>query len=243
MPGSMAENARFLAGKVAEVGLCCFEAAPSAAMSEAELPAGLADLPLTWHVHLPTDLPAASGGDAARAALRVWERAAFLRPRLGVLHLPPPATGPDGPSGETWLRDFLRVWRGAGLDPALLALENVRDASPLAYKDALPGLGTSLCLDMGHAMAYGQEDVLGAEELMARVAVAHWSAPGTPGREGEPVDRHLPLTAWTPEQRRTADKAARLLPPGATHLVEVFRWDGVSQSWPVLRDVLQGRRE
>ena len=56
--------------------------------------------------------------------------------------------------------------------------------------------------------------------------LVHWSAPGpAPGQ-----DRHLPLTALTPEQQRTARALLRRLSPGAVHLLEVFDWAGVDAS-------------
>lgn len=231
MPGTVAENARFLAGRVAEVGLCCFETEASAAMSEEELPAALAALPLRWHLHLPSDLPLDSGSRAAEACLRVWKRTAFLRPWAAVLHLPP-----DGAAGDAWLHEFLRVWTAAGLPPRLLAAENVRGASPLSRRALVAGLGLSLCLDMGHAMAYGQEDIVDEPDLAARIVLAHWSAPGEGG------DGHLALTEWTPAQRGFAGRAVRRLPPQAAHLLEIFRWEGVSRSWPVLRALLESCR-
>ncbi|MDO5484253.1 MAG: hypothetical protein Q4F27_05035, partial [Desulfovibrionaceae bacterium] len=57
LPGTVAENAAFLAGKVDEVALCLFEAQACLAYTAADMPAALADLPLRWHVHLPVDLP------------------------------------------------------------------------------------------------------------------------------------------------------------------------------------------
>jgi hypothetical protein len=236
-PGTVADNARFLAGRVAEAGLCCFEAEASALTPEAEMPAGLAELPLRWHVHLPVDISPDNGAEAARTVLRVWKRAAFLRPWLGVLHWPAPS------GGEVWLRDFLRAWRMAGCSPESLALENTRDACADDYEDILEELGVGVCLDVGHIMAYGQRAAPGGfasppPSWMDRVRLVHWSAPGGAGSSGSPADMHLPLTSWTPEQRVAAGKIARCLPLGAVHMIEVFRWRAVEQSWPVLKETL-----
>lgn len=234
MPGSMAANAQFLAGKVAEIGLCCFEAGASADMAEDELPQNLARLPLRWHVHLPADIFEDSGADAGRSALQTWARVAFLRPWIGVLHLP--GTG----GGAAWLRDFVQVWRDAGQSPQQLALENVRAAAHDDYAHIFDELGVSLCLDIGHAVAYGH--TVSDAPWLHRVRLAHWSAPGRPPQGGDPVDRHLPLTELTPNELLFAGRAAVGLPRGVTHLVEVFHWEGVEQSWPVLRNILaQGR--
>ena len=57
MAGGIADNARFVAGQAAEVGLCFFETQACLAYEPADLPPELAALPLAWHVHLPVDLP------------------------------------------------------------------------------------------------------------------------------------------------------------------------------------------
>ena len=252
-PGTAAENARFLAGRVPEIGLCMFEAESSARMPETELPRGLADLPLRWHAHLPSDLPGqrdlaagagaalAQGARAAELALAAWRRAAFLHPRLGVLHLPAP--GGEGGSRAAWLEAFFRVWRSAGENPRDIALENVRGA-PFGLPGAPEGADeAALCLDMAHTLAYGQEGDSMRPDILARVRLLHWSAPGPAGPDGTPRDRHLPLTGLTPVQkdwlrRVWARRALPLLPADAAHLVEVFDWEGILLSLPELGRIL-----
>lgn len=243
-PGTVADNATFLAGKVAEVGLCCFEWQASATMEEADLPASLATLPLRWHVHLPTDL-SVDGQEAAREALAVWKRVAFLHPRVAVLHLPPFANG----AGLTWLRHFMALWRQEGLAPELLAVENVRGASPLDYGPDLWKLGVSFCLDVAHAIAYAQEHLWNGDafscQCMQRLRLSHWSAPGDPKPDGAPADRHLPLTECTPAQRASLLQAVSQLKPlrryndsaNRTVMIEVFDWENVLRSWPVLQEL------
>ncbi len=217
LPGDVAFNARFLAGRVAEVGLCFFESS-SAFMPEEELPRELAALPLRWHVHLPVDADQEDGAHAARACAGAWERAAFLRPWAAVLHLPER----EGP----WLGDFMAAWTSAGHDPAALLLENTQGSAPWARADVPPD--APLCLDVAHVMAFDQHSLLDEPGRLSRVRLAHWSAPGA-------ADRHLPLTAWTPDEAAFAARVAALLPRGTTHLIEVFDWEGIVQSWPVLR--------
>ena len=57
IPAGVAENARFLAGKVDEVGLCLFETRACLNYGPQDLPPDLAALSLRWHAHLPVDLP------------------------------------------------------------------------------------------------------------------------------------------------------------------------------------------
>ena len=228
LPGTVAENARFLAGRVEEVALCCFETAGSLAYTHADLPADLARLPLRWHLHLPVDLPWREGAEgAAAAALAVLDRLAALAPGLApwaaVLH--PPVELPPPARGEA-LATFAARWRGAGAPPLLL--ENIRGCQLTdlpAGADLLTRHGLGVCLDVGHLLGYAQADLL-ASDLPERAALVHWSAPGPqPGQ-----DRHLPLTALTPGQRRTAQALLRRFSPGAVHLLEVFAWAGVDAS-------------
>lgn len=81
--------------------------------------------------------------------------AAFLHPRLGVLHLPAP--GGEGGSRAAWLEAFFRVWRSAGENPRDIALENVRGA-PFGLPGAPEGADeAALCLDMAHTLLMGRK--------------------------------------------------------------------------------------
>ena len=86
--------------------------------------------------------------------------------------------------------------------------------------------GLGLCLDVGHLLGYVQKGLLHSA-LPRQAAMLHWSAPGN-------GDQHLPLTAFTPEQRHIAQGLMADAPPTATHMIEVFNWDGLSASLPVL---------
>lgn len=222
LPGTVAENARFLAGRVEEVGLCCFETAGTLAYTEADLPPELAALPLRWHVHLPADLPWQDGGAAcAGMALAVLSRVAYLAPHLAVLH---PPTGISVEEARDLLAAFAAAWRAAGAPPLLL--ENIRgcDLTELGC-GFLDGQGLGVCLDVGHLLGYVQGRLL-ASELPGRARLIHWSAPGpAPGE-----DRHLPLPAFTRAQRAVALGLLGRLSPGAVHLMEVFHWEGVAAS-------------
>ncbi len=227
LPGNPAEAARFLAGKVSEVDLCCYFTDQCSSWGEAELPPDLAELPVTWHVHLPVDLPWQSGGAAAAlAAARIWKKTLYLAPRFGVLHVP------QGERATALLKDFFTVWKEQELSPTMLLLENVRHAPLLPQLDLAGREGVGICLDVAHAMSFNQTDSLDSPQLLSMVRLAHWSAPGDD-------DRHLPLDQWSPAQRAVAEKAARLLPPLPAHVLEVFDWQGFAHSWPQLHQLLQ----
>lgn len=227
MPGTVAENARFLSGRAAEVGLCLFETRACLEYGAEDLPPDLAALPLTWHVHLPVDLPWEDGGAAAASsALTVLEKVRYLAPHVAVLH--PPETHGDPARRDALLVSFAAAWRGSGIS---VLLENI-DGCPLTdMVDVICGQDFGVCLDVGHLLGYDQNRLPKTPELMERVRLVHWSAPGV-------RDQHLPLTALTPEQRTAARRVAAGLPDGVTHLVEVFHWRGVEESLPVLDSVL-----
>lgn len=224
LPGTVAENARFLAGRVEEVGLCCFETAGCLAYTAADLPVDLAALPLRWHVHLPVDLPWEEGADAAAvAALTVFDRVAYLSPRVAVLH--PPAQCPAQAAREA-LAAFAVRWRASGAPPLLL--ENIRGCQLTELgADFLRRHGLGVCLDVGHLLGYAQDELL-TSGLPERAALIHWSAPGPASGPGR--DRHLPLPALTEGQRAVALGLLRRFSPVAAHLMEVFDWPGVRAS-------------
>lgn len=241
LPADVAENGRFLAGRVDEVALCFFETQSCLAYTRADLPLDLARLPgrdggpLRWHVHLPLDLPWPSDGDAAGCretallALRVLRRAEHLAPRCAVLHAP--ADSPD--QQRRMLTAFIEVWRRRSSVPLLL--ENTEHCDVLSLgENFLFAQGAAFCLDVGHAMGYAQHTLL-RSSLPARARMIHWSAPGA-------GDAHAALTAWTPAQRQTAEALAAVLPPSATHVLELFSWQRLQASLPTLNELLAPAR-
>lgn len=226
LPDTVAENARFLAGRVAEVGLCLFETQPSLEYGVTDLPSSLAELPLRWHAHLPIDLPWEAGGSAAGAmALAVLSKVAWLTPHVAVLHAPSMTNDEQA----RLLMAFAEVWFKHNNTPVLL--ENIEACSLLDLPEVIWEV-FGICLDVGHVLAYAQEALLERADLMRRVALLHWSAPGA-------HDQHLPLRALTPEQRIVAQRAAMVVPPEARHMVEVFHWGGVKDSLPYLTELLE----
>ncbi|MDR2801068.1 MAG: hypothetical protein LBB52_07375 [Desulfovibrio sp.] len=231
----MAENARFLSGRVAEIGLCFFEWRACLAYTDADVPPELAKLPFSWHVHLPCDLPwpARPGPDGAACetaeqALAVFARAAFLAPRCAVLH--PPQGAPA--FKRRLLRDFARTWQRGRAVPLLL--ENLSGCDIVELGDGfLQDHGLGLCLDVGHLLGYGQKRLL-SSALPETADLVHWSAPGG-------GDEHLPLTALTSEQLGTAAELAARFAGNPVHLAEIFHWPGVEASLPVLEELTGGR--
>lgn len=230
IPGTVAENAHFLAGKVSEVALCFFESQPCLAYGVEDLPMELKDLPLSWHVHLPVDLPWEAGGRAAAAvAVALLGKVAYVSPWAAVLH--PPHGAPGGQRPEVLLRDFATLWKEHCGLPVLL--ENIDTSSLVDLTEVIEQADYGICLDVGHALGYGQGALLDNAALLRRVALVHWSAPGQ-------RDQHLPLTALTPEETDIARRVAGMLPANTRHLLEIFHWSGVEASAPMLEDLLRG---
>lgn len=225
IPDTVAGNVRFLKGRVPEVGLCFFETQGCLAYTEKDLPSDEEAAGLRFHIHLPVDLDWERGARAVFGdAWSVFAKASPLRPHLAVLH-PPVA---DGDRSSSLLAAFLKRWQAETDVP--LCLENTPE-SPLFDLD--PGLfredGFAVCLDAGHLMGYHQERLLDLP-LLTRTAIIHWSAPCG-------GDRHRPLTELTGEERETAREILRRTPAGCTELIEVFSWQGVEASLPVLREL------
>ena len=231
MAGTVAENARFLSGRVHEVGLCFFECRSCLAYGEKDLPPGLARLPLVWHVHLPLDLPWSGrheAGKTAKLAWKVFSRAAFLAPRLAVLHPPPGSPALK----RRLLRDFAVAWRQAAGDAPLL-LENIHCCDIVELgKGFLPEHGLGFCLDVAHLLGYDQQRLL-SSDLPETADLTHWSAPGR-------RDEHLPLTALTSGQRAVAAGLASRFARNPVHLAEIFHWPGVEVSLPILETLTGG---
>ncbi len=267
LPANVAENAHFLAHKVQEVGLYFFESKACLAYTEEDLPLHLQALPLQWHVHLPVDLPWSvrtsvgkneskrekdiaskpvenagiqlCGKRAAKQALAVFAKAAYLRPRYAVLH--PPTFVQDVQEQGRILQDFLQIWHTKTACPVLL--ENLQDmplytlpselffqeAQGLVSKKSCPTFG--VCLDVGHMLAFGQEEFLKQKALLKKVRLVHWSAPGV-------KDDHKPLTALEHRQKDTLQKLMPLLPTQCTHMLEIFQWQGIEDSVPLLQKFL-----
>ena len=145
LPAGVAENARFLADHFPEIALCFFETEACLNYTEADLPPALADLPCSYHVHLPLDLRWEEGLDATWRKLDgLLDKAAPLSPRAFVLH---PPSQPDR------LVPLSARLRDKGVDPATVLIENTGASSLTPVWDEVLEGGFSACLDIVHVLA------------------------------------------------------------------------------------------
>lgn len=244
IPGGIADNARFLAGKVSEVGLCFFETEACLAYGEADLPSDLADLPLQWHVHLPVDLPWYDApGAAADAALRLMDKVAFLDCRRAVLHLPEGlARSRGGGAAQHAWADFMAAWRASGRLSRDILLENQPGDNPAALLHLAEEYDAGLCLDFGHwLLAHGAGE-FPASEFLRRVGMLHLNAPGADkSGHGALTELSVPEKTWAEqilqaflgvdgEQFQTKFSYFPL-----TLMLELFSWEKIEKSLLILK--------
>jgi hypothetical protein len=93
IPDRVGPNCRRLSSLVGEVGLMLLETRGCLDYDERDLPGDLSALGLSYHAHLPLDLPWAEGpGAVADAICALEQKIAFLCPRGYVLHPPAPVS-------------------------------------------------------------------------------------------------------------------------------------------------------
>jgi len=209
-PATLEENLRRIARwelPIRQTALLFYQHAPSLAYTPQDIPA----LPgLSSHVHLPLDLPWASGPRAVWDIVRslMEGTAAPLSPWCGVLH--PPAAPGD-------LAGLATLWRKCAPGWKLL-VENIPGQDLHAHWPVIKDLDIPVCLDVGHLMAFGQDWLLSMPDLARRVELVHCYAPGDSFGSHE----HLPLTRLTRGQKTTLRAVFAQLAPTTVILFEVF---------------------
>jgi hypothetical protein len=239
IPGTLAENCVFLAGKVNEAGLLFFETTASLAYGAEDLPPFLADLPLSYHAHLPVDLEWEEPEKAAVVCADLLDKISFLGQKGGqqefsspraVLH--PPAHDPaDALRAARLLERFAAAFTARGHSLSSLLLENVRGNDLSGLRGLVRELGFGVCLDTGHALAYGQGSLLRDAALLERVALVHVNAPGRGAKAGG----HFPLPSLDAAGQALCASFCRAAPEEAVIMLELFRWEEILLSLPLVR--------
>ncbi|MDO9109488.1 MAG: cobamide remodeling phosphodiesterase CbiR [Desulfatirhabdiaceae bacterium] len=139
------------------------------------------DLDITFNVHLPGDLFFGDPDPALRArfrdtTLRFYERTLPLDPTLYILHLDSRrADGILEPDTCAWsdrVGDSLTAMVKAGLDPSLVAVENLE--YPLdKLKPFVERIGLKTCLDIGHLILYGHDLQAQLDRHFSQSAMIH----------------------------------------------------------------------
>ncbi len=214
LPAGVGENGLFLADYFPEIAVLLFEADACLAYTEADLPPALAELDCSWHVHMPLDF------DWSRGIEPVWrkidglmDKVSFLAPRGYVLH------PPDAPD---MLAPLAARLRDRGVDPALFLVENIRGHGLTPIWPEIVDNGYSVCLDIGHILAYDQADDLDLPGLWPLVRMLHVYG-------GETRMRHLPLPRLDAEGQHLL-RTLLAKAPEATVTLEVFDEKGLFQS-------------
>jgi hypothetical protein len=236
-PGTVAHNCRLLAGVFPEVALLFLEARACLDYGEGDLPGWLGGLGLSYHLHLPLDLPWAAGAaEAFRVAAALADKAAFLRPACFVLH--PPAEPRE-------LAAFAALWRRRGLAPGALAIENTASAPLDGHWPLIRDQGLGVCLDLGHVLAYGQEASLALPGLAGALRLVHLCAPFAAGAAPRAAGGHghFSLAGLDGPGRALARRVLELAPAGATVVLEIFEPAGLFESVFVLEALCPGAAE
>ncbi|MGE4292249.1 MAG: cobamide remodeling phosphodiesterase CbiR [Desulfovibrio sp.] len=248
LPGTVSENCAWIAdnllGCVDEIALMLLETDACIAYTDGELlppwftprelpeemeesedaePSEPEPAPVTFHAHLPLDLPWEQGLEKTwRRLEQLLARTAPLNPRRYVLHPPP-----EGIS----LRMLAGRFAAAGIEPRRVLLENVQGCDLTEIWPEVLESGFGACVDLGHILLYGQYPLLALPGLGERVDMLHLSAPD-PARTG----RHRPLTELDDTGRLVLGSMLDALTPGATVVLEVFDMDEFNMSLRVLLD-------
>lgn len=217
----MAENCTFLAPRFDEIGLAFFETEACLAYTGQDVPPGLADLPVSWHVHLPLDLPWAAGAEhVAEAVLGLARTVEHLSPGGFVLH-------PPGQPDQLAL--LARLLERGGIAPRSLLVENIAGRDLAALWPAICELDLGVCLDLGHMLVHGQEDFLGLPGLAGRLGMVHLNAP-----DPRKPSRHASLALLDGQGRELMRRMLELLGRGGVVMLELFDEAALSESLRVL---------
>jgi len=246
IPGTLAENCVFLATRVDEVGLLFMESQSCLAYEVEDLPPWLSDLPLRYHVHLPQDLPMHEPARAAAICHALLQKVAHLagNGRKGtskksagitaVLH--PPCHDPaERTKASRLLENFLHHFSRLGQRPECLLVENIAGNDLLHLQGLLRETSMGVCMDLGHALAYGQYALLQSSFFLEATGMLHLSAPG----KGEAAGVHLPLAALDAEGHEAAARLCASVSPHAIIMLELFSWQQIKDSFPFLHSWLR----
>jgi len=225
LPAGVAENCAFLAPDYDEIALAFFETEACLAYTGKELPPGLAHLPVSWHMHLPLDLPWGAGvGRVAEVVLELRRRVEHLAPGAFVLH---------PPREPRQLAELAQLLETVGLPPQSLLVENIQGRDLALHWPVIKAEGLGVCLDLGHMLVHGQEDFLDLPGLFPRLRMVHLNAP-----DPQKPARHASLSLLDERGQALMLRLLAGLAPGRVVVLELFNSDALSGSLRCLRDAV-----
>jgi hypothetical protein len=227
LPAGITENCAFLAQQFDEIGLAFFETEACLAYTEQDLPPELAQLPVSWHIHLPLDLPWAAGVD------RVAETVALLAAR--VAHVAPWHFVLHPPREPETLAKLARRLQAFGIAPARVLVENIAGRDLARHWHVIEATGLGVCLDLGHMLAHGQQDFLDLPGLAVRTRMVHLNAP-------DPLkpSRHASLSVLDQAGLALCERLLCTLAPGGVVMLELFSENALLDSLRVLNTLCAG---
>ena len=235
MAGSIYENCVFLEQKVDEVGLLFFETDACLAYTKDDLPPALASLDLSYHVHMPLDLPWQAPEHVVEIVLALMEKVQFLNVTKAVIH-PPITQGAAGiqpHAAQSAVRHLLQAWQDAGYAPNTLLLENIEGVDLTEYIPLLTKFACGLCIDTGHMIAYGQDDLLVHPAIWDFLQMVHLNAPADmTTRKGR--SKHASLTALDERGRTLVRNVLTRCKPDTVLMYELFSWEHILSSRTVV---------
>jgi sugar phosphate isomerase/epimerase len=199
-----ADNVRRLAPFVDEIELLFFESRFADSPPSPALVNELAQLAraggITYNVHLPTDIfpghrDGAARGRAVDVLANVIDRCAILAPTTFTLHLMRDPSEPDLRRWQDRAAESLHAVLANRISSRRISVENLDDG----FKTTAPiieGLDLSVCLDMGHLMARGDDVAACYDRWEKRITAVHLH--GVDGAQD-----HLPLNRLSPAQMQT----------------------------------------
>jgi len=221
----VAENCAFLAPDYDEIALAFFETEACLAYTGEELPPGLAHLPVSWHMHLPLDLPWGAGvGRVAEVVLALRGRAEHLAPSAFVLH---------PPQEPVQLAELARLLEKGGLPPESLLVENIQGRDLALHWPVIEAEGLGVCLDLGHMLVHGQEDFLDLPGLLPRLRMVHLNAP-----DPRKPARHASLSLLDARGQALMLRLLEGLAPGGVVVLELFNPEALADSLRRLREAV-----
>jgi len=215
-PAVVGDNCYYLQHLVDEVELIFFETESSLNYTEHDLPHGLKDLNMGYHLHLPLDLPWEEGvGRVIRDIEKLAAQVEYLSPHCFVLH------PPRDPEVFT---EFHRAWQEhPDLGSRKLLLENVQENDLVQIWPLILQTEFKICLDLGHLLAFNQQELFNLRGFRDRLEMLHIYGDNDPSR-------HTSLANLSPTGQEILKSVLEKFPSNRTIVLEVFNPEDLHQS-------------